>query len=147
MDPLARPPTIDADFLHWLEHQITLIRERQFAQLDLNNLLDELEFIVNSQRNALGTRVEVLITHLLKCEYQPELRSKSWLTTIYNQRQGIERLIERSPSLRRHFTLFAAAEYNRAVRSAVFETALPRSVFPDELPYSEHQLLDFDFLP
>ena len=83
----------------------------------------------------------------MKCEYQPELRSKSWLTTIYHQREAIERLIERSPSLRRHFMVVAAGEYTRAVRSAVIETDLPRSVFPDELPYSEHQLLDSDFLP
>ena len=64
----VRSPSIDDDFLCWLDSQLTLIRERQFAQLDLSNLLDELEFIVNSQRNALGARVAVLMAHLLKCE-------------------------------------------------------------------------------
>ena len=37
-------PDIEADYVLWLERQIEIIRERNFAQLDIENLLDELGF-------------------------------------------------------------------------------------------------------
>ena len=56
-------PDIDEDYVLWLEHQVELIRERQFTQLDIDNFVDELEFILNSRRKALRTRLAVLTSH------------------------------------------------------------------------------------
>ena len=140
-------PDIDEDCILWLEHQIELLRERQFAQLDIDNLLDELEYFVKKRKRGLRSRLRVLISHLLKCEYQPLLRSNSWISTICTQRMKIEDLLEDSPSLKNLVGPYIQAEYQRAVRQAVFETGLPNATFPDELPYTEQQLLDFDFIP
>jgi hypothetical protein len=140
-------PDIDEDYVLWMERQIELIRERQFGQLDIDNLLDELEYFVRKRKRGLGSRLRVLMLHLLKCEYQPVLRSNSWICTICNQRLKIEDMLEDSPSLKGLVEPFMEKEYKRALRQAVFETGLPRSVFPDALPYTKQQLLDFDFIP
>jgi len=39
------------------------------------------------------------------------------------------------------------AEYKHAVQQAVIETGLPKSAFPVIVPYTERQLLDFNFIP
>ena len=140
-------PKYDDDFVVWAEHQITLIRERQFAQLDIDNLLDELEFIVSSRKNAMKGRLRVLILHLLKCEYQPEKRSGSGVSTIVTQRREIEELIEENPSFERLLVSLAEPQFRKAVNDAVLETKLPRSAFPSALPYSPEQLLDHSFIP
>ena len=140
-------PCIDDDYVLWMARQIELIRERQFAQLDIGNLLDELEYLVKKQKRGLRSRLAVLMLHLLKCEYQPSLRSNSWIRTICNQRRKVEDLIEDSPSLKRLIEDYIQTEYKRAVRQAVLETGLPRTAFPAAPPYTEQQLLDFDFIP
>src|SRR5689334_22751273 len=75
-------PGIDEDYALWLERQIELIRERQFAQLDIDNVIDELEYLLSGRRKSLRTRLAVLTTHLLKCEFQPAHKSNSWIRTI-----------------------------------------------------------------
>jgi len=62
-------PEIDTDYVLWLERQIEIIRERNFVLLDIENLLDELEYSVNKRKRALRSRLRVLMLHLLKCEF------------------------------------------------------------------------------
>ena len=140
-------PDIDEDYLLWFEHQIELLRERQFAQLDVDNLLGELVYFVKKRKRGARSRLRVLMTHLLKCEYQPLLRSNSWISTICTQRMKIEDLLEDSPSLKTLVGPYIQDEYKRAVRQAVCETGLPRTTFPAELPYTEQQLFDFAGIP
>jgi hypothetical protein len=144
---MSTAPDIDADYLLWIERQVDLIRERQFAQLDIANLLEELDYLVKKHKRSLRSRVRVLMLHLLKCEYQPFMRSSSWVSTICTQRSEIEDLLEDSPSLKRLLGGFVDAEYKRAVKQAMFETGLPRTSFPASPPYTEQQLLDVDFIP
>ena len=47
-----RDPDIDDDYVLWLEHQVMLMRERQFAQLDIENLFDDLEYSVKWRKRA-----------------------------------------------------------------------------------------------
>lgn len=141
------PPDIDTDYVVWLDRQVELLREKQFALLDLENLLGELEYIVRKERNALRSRLVITIAHLLKCEFQPGLKSKSWRLTLYAQRAKIEDILENSPSLARHVLPYARGDYAKAVRQAVHETGLPKKACPTDLPYTEAQLLDFDFIP
>ncbi len=80
-------PLCDDDFVLWMEHQIQLLRDQQFSQLDLPNLLAELECTVSSEKRKLAGSLRVVITHLLKCEYQPRRRSpagfiRSWHIAI-----------------------------------------------------------------
>ena len=77
----------------------------------------------------------MLLLHLLKWDYQPERRSRSWRVSILNNRDVIVRLLKNSGSLRAYRDEAVAAVYPLAVREAGMETNLPERVFPPECPY------------
>ncbi len=76
----------DRDFFLWLDEQAELLRAKDFERLDLIHLVEEIEAMSGSLKRELGSRLEVLILHLLKCEFQPERKSSSWVGTIGEQR-------------------------------------------------------------
>ncbi|QYF92206.1 DUF29 domain-containing protein [Massilia sp. PAMC28688] len=137
----------EADFTLWLEAQLLLLRERQFDKLDLDNLFEEVGGILRSERREVRSRLDLIVVHLLKCQYQPQRKSKSWLATLRTQRTRLGRVLQDSPSLRRHILDFAHENYRGSVEQAAEQTGLARAIFPAALPYSEEQLLDADFVP
>jgi hypothetical protein len=68
-------PDIDEDYVLWMEGQIAILRNRQFSQLDIALLLEELDFFVGKHKRELRGRLRLQMLHLLQCEYQPLLRS------------------------------------------------------------------------
>ncbi len=138
----------ESDFHAWALRNARLLRAGRFDELDVDHIAEELESMGASERRELLNRMQLLLVHLLKHQYQPERRGKSWQLTINHQRTAIERLLEQSPSLAR---LLDAANigkvYRKAVRDAVIETDLDAHVFPSDCPYSLSQLLDDDWLP
>lgn len=144
---LARMPDVDTDFALWAEHQIRLLRARNFEALDVEQLIVELESLEANDRRELGNRLVILLMHLLKCQFQPSRKSRSWRATIAEQRDQLEGLFEKSPSLRPLVPEVLGRCYARAVKRAVRETDLPPSTFPVTNPYTPDQVLDDDFIP
>ena len=138
----------EADFALWMDRQAALLRSGRIGEVDRDNLAEELEDMGKRQRQELRSRLEVLLAHLLKYEFQPGLRTGSWLGTIAEQRARIEDLVEESPSLRPVLESLAgeAKSYDRARRQAILETGLPTANFPDANPYGAWAL-DRDFWP
>ena len=140
-------PDIDTDFAVWAEHQIGLLRARNFQELDVEHLIEELESLVANDRRELRSRLVVLLIHLLKCHVQADRKSRSWLGTIAEQRDQLDDLFEKSPSLRPLVPEVLAGCYVRAVKRAVIETGLPTAAFPVSNPFSQAEVLDDDFVP
>ena len=139
----------EQDFHAWTTQNVALIRQGRFAELDFEHIAEELDSMGASERRELLNRLQILLMHLLKFQFQPERRGKSWKLTIIHQRTAIERLLKQSPSLRR---LLEDQEelldvYQKAVREAVLETDLDRYIFPIECPYSVVEMLDDEFWP
>lgn len=143
----ADPTQYEKDFVVWIDQQLALLRARQFDQLDLPNVIEEFEAMGSSERRELASRLHVLIVHLLKCEFQPERKSRSWVSTIIEQRAAIERHLEQSPSLRQHVGRYASQAYKSAVALAASQTGIEKRAFPADIPYTPQQLLDPEFLP
>ena len=141
------PADYENDFLLWIDKQVGLLRARKFEQLDLNNIIEEMDSMGKSLRRELESRLEVLIMHLLKCQFQPSKKSGSWLGTIHEQRSQLHRLLEENPSLRRDVAQRAQRAYASAAHGASLETGLPESAFPAEMSYSVNQLLDRRYFP
>ena len=141
------PVDYESDFVLWIDKQVGLLHEQKFEQLDLGNIIEELDSMGKSLRGELSSRLRVLLLHLLKCQFQPENKSGSWLGTITEQRSEIASLLEQNPSLRREVAQRAQRSYAAAVHGASMETGLPGSIFPSTSPYSHEQLLDPDFFP
>ena len=145
---MSETVTYETDFCAWAIQNAQRLREGQLTKIDAEHIAEELESMSARDRRELLNRLQVLLVHLLKHQYQSERRSKSGLLTISHQRTAIERLLEQSPSLK---TLLDANTltkvYGKAVRDTVIETDLERHLFPVECPYRLEQILDEDWLP
>ena len=136
------------DFYAWTLRQADLLRNEDYADLDRVNLIEEIESMGASQRNALTSRLKVLLMHLLKWRYQPEKNiGPSWQNTIDEQRSEISDLLEDNPSLGPEVPEQFAKAYPRARRDAAKETKLPLSTFPVNCPWTVEQVLDDEWLP
>jgi hypothetical protein len=147
MDTLEKP-TYEKDFVLWLEHQAELLRQGRVAELDLENLAEEVESIGRSDKREVQNRLTTLLVHLLKYQYQAEQRSRSWLSTIAEQRRQLELVFKDSPSLLKSYAPTVLEDsYRYARRRASGETQLNTDIFPETSPYTINQILDEDFLP
>lgn len=129
----------DQDFSLWAETMANLLASRNFAELDLENLEEEVRDLSKRERDRLLSSLRLILHHLLKWDYQPELRSRSWENTIVRERNNIELYIEDSLSLRRYFDDEFIRKMYRAARSdAMQETRLE---LPQECPYKIEVIL------
>ena len=139
---LDKPSLYDTDYVAWLSEQVAHLRAGRLAALDVENVALELETLMNSQRQQLGDRLEVLIHHLLKWDHQPDQRSNRWRATVQEQRTRIRRLLRFSPSLKPEVEPMALDVHPDAVRAAAIETRLSESTFPETLPYTVEQIFE-----
>lgn len=146
-DDATDPAAYERDFALWIDAQLEILRARKFEQLDLDNVIEELDAMGKNQRHELRSRLETLLVHLLKCQFQPDHKSGSWIGTVHEQRSQIVHLLQASPSLKNFVSEYATASYAGAVRRAAAETGLPRAVFPLKNPYANNALLDLEFVP
>lgn len=140
-------PAYELDFYAWTQQQARLLQEEKWSCLDIPNLVEEIESLGRQERQELENRLGVLLGHLLKWEFQPDNRSRSWFATIREQRRRIMRLLEKSPSLQPYLPEALENGYQDALDLAVRETALSYTTFPPECPYLKEQILDGSFLP
>ncbi|MFF8798824.1 MULTISPECIES: DUF29 domain-containing protein [unclassified Methylobacterium] len=147
LKPPAAADLYERDFYAWARGQARAMAAREREALDIENLIDEVEAVGRSQRAAIESHLGVLILHLLKFRFQPTRATVSWRITLRNQRQDIERLMTRSPSLRGYPAEILGETYEYAVRRAVLETGLDEAAFPLEPPFTLAQILDPDFVP
>jgi hypothetical protein len=143
----GRQSLYERDFYRWLAQQAALLREGDLHELDVANLLEEIEDMGRSARKAIKSNLIVLLTHLLKFEFQPEQRSSGWHGSIVEHRQRMRDDFEESPSLRPYAAEVFALAYVDARERASAETGLPLRSFPRTSPYTLEQTLDPKFLP
>lgn len=132
----------EQDFYAWAQEQATLLKEKRFAELDIDNLIEELESMGRSDKRELRSRVIFLLTHLLEWHFQRNKRSPSWEDTIAEQREQIQWLFDESPSLRSPLSALVLQAYPAARRKAAAETTLPKSSFPETCPWSVEEILE-----
>jgi hypothetical protein len=137
----------ETDFAKWLETTAQLLKEQRFTELDLDNLIEEIEALSRSDKREIRSRLIKLLSHLLKYTYQPEKRSKSWTSTILEQRRQISLILEDSPSLRNYVTEVFTSCYEKARHEAVDETELFIDQFPPTCPFAEADVLTDGWLP
>jgi len=137
----------EKDYHLWAETNAKLLREGKFAELDLSKLAEEVEDMAGSQRRQLSSRLDSLLLHLLKWEFQPSFRSGSWSATIDVQREAIARLLRKNPSLKPIVDGEVADSYPIALLGASGETGVPKKLFPKTCPYTKEQILDKRFFP
>lgn len=133
------------DFYGWTQEQAQLLKAQKFQLIDWQNLAEEIEDMGRSEKRQLESRLEVLIMHLLKWQFQPSLQSRSWELTIKEQRLRIKKLLSENPSLKPALDEVIEKVYPFAIISAEKETGL--SAFPETCPYSLTDILSPEFFP
>lgn len=124
----------------WLDAMAEAVRRRDFEGLDFEHLEEYLSDMAERDRREVKSRLVILLAQLLKWEFQPEKRSRSWRTTVLNQRQEPAEPAGRG-ALRRHAEAILAAACANAVELAASETGRPGGSFPPECPYTFAELL------
>ncbi len=135
----------EVDFYAWTQEQSALLRRSQWQSLDIENLVEEIESLGKQQKQELRNRLGILIGHLLKWEFQPELRGKSWRATIREQRTKIQLHLKENPSLKSYLDQAIIDGYEVALALVVRETPLDYPDLPSDCPYAIAQILDPQF--
>jgi hypothetical protein len=87
----------------------------------------------------------VLLQHILKWDFQPERRSRSWELTIEEQRFCVARQLRKNPSLRAKIGEIKTDAFESAKRRAYIETKLARNTFPPACPYGWDEIMERPF--
>ena len=135
------------DFHAWANEQTRLLREGRAAEADLDHIAEEIEDMGRNRRQELRNRLAVLCLHLMKWQHQPGLRSRSWRSTIVEQRARIDELLAENPSLRPGLGDAIRTGYRYALLRVDRETGLPQDSFPSTCPYGDAEIFDPGFLP
>jgi hypothetical protein len=137
----------DVDDDEWLEQTINLLKNHQFQQLDLDNLIEELEDLGREKKNAVASLLDQIIRHLLLLQYwttEAEYNAVHWQEEIYNFRTQLRRTI--TTNLRKYLKDELTSIYQDALGFVKIKTT-NLVTFPTECPYSQEQLLDRSWLP
>ena len=135
------------DYVKWAFEQAALIKAGRFDQVDILNVAEEIEDVGKSEIRAFESHLEVVLIHMLKWDFQPAKRSRSWDASIFSNRHRILRLLKVNPSLRARQEASIEAAYEFARRSAARQTRLDLASFPEACPYDWSQIMEspYDF--
>jgi Domain of unknown function DUF29 len=153
MEPQVKAkPTLlyDRDYQHWLEHTVAQLKARDFGNLDLENLIEEIESLGKSDRRSISSYLLRLCEHLLKLKYwesERELCFRGWILEINNFRSEIELILQDSPSLKSFVSEAFLASYQKARKNILKVIDLPTNFISPEPDFTLEQALDEDWLP
>ena len=137
----------ERDFYAWANEQATLLRTGKLGEADIANIAEEIESMGRSEKRELGSRLAILLLHLLKWQFQPTHRGASWEASIANSRDRIIEHLADNPSLKSQLPEAVASAYRYALRDASAETGMRASSFPQTCPYSYAEIMDEAFWP
>jgi hypothetical protein len=148
-DEMGQTATVSyqQDFYGWVNATARLVRERRFSEIDADYVAEELEGMGRTEKRELINRLTVLLMHLLKWQYQPARRSRSWQNTLAVQRSDLRDLLEDSPSLQYEMAAATQKAYAKALLLIEEETGLEAGSLSASSPYSFDQIMDSQFLP
>ena len=135
------------DDYQWLLETITLLKNKQFNNLDIDNLIEELEDMGSEKRNAVKSLLEQIIRHFLLLQYwnnEYERNRHHWEAEIISFRNQIEDRL--TTNLRNYIENEKEKIYQRALKYIQRKTN-NKLELPKFCPYSLEELLNEDYFP
>jgi hypothetical protein len=146
-------PLYDEDFYAWTQHQATVLRTMAVAdnRFDRENIVEEIEGLGRSERDAVRSQIRRIIDHLLKLAYSPAQQPRfDWMASIVDARATLEDKL--SPTLRQDAGAALQKLYRDGRRQA--ELALrgynedeAAGALPQTCPYSLDDICQEDWFP
>jgi hypothetical protein len=131
----AQSKLYEDDFCLWVADTVAKLKARNFDELDLDNLIEEIESLARRDKRELKNRLDVLLNHLLKRCYIPTPENyRGWELTVREQRKQLKQLLEDSPSLKNYWLEAFDEIWQSALSDA--RQDYPQIDFPDEWQFS-----------
>lgn len=147
---LKRLSLYGTDYQRWLEQTVADLRDRNFHNLDLDHLIEELESLGKRDQRAIASYLRRLLEHLLKLKYwHPERQRcfRGWDIEVTNFRLNIGALIKDSPSLKNYLGENFETEYKNARKLLLKASELDDEIVPQAPDFKLGEVLDEDWLP
>ena len=146
-------PRYEDDFYAWTQYQAQVLRSLRTRdnRLDREHLVEEIEDLGSSYRDAVRSQVRRILLHLLKLAHSPARDPRSdWINSIIDARTKIENKL--SPSLRRDAEerlarLYVLARKQAALDLLKYHEDEAAQSLPTECPYTLDQILAEDWYP
>ncbi len=135
------------DYTAWIAAQATLLKERRFDALDLENLVDEFESLRWQEIHRFKQNLKRLMYWRLRWEFDPAGRCGQWRKKIYCRRCTLTEILAASPSLRpvvENDPKVLDLAYQSAVIQAARKVEQCLHELPQRSPWSLENLLTFD---
>ncbi len=132
----------------WLTATIKLLRENRLAELDIENLIEELEYLSKRDKNRVESFLRQVMIHLLLIQYwteEYEYNYRHWQGEIATFRIQLNRAL--TSNLKKHLLDNQAEIYQEAVFIVTQKTGLSPQILPSSCPYFLEQVLDKNWLP
>jgi hypothetical protein len=143
--PEPRSSLYDTDLYAWSLEQARLLKEGRLNEIDAENIAEEILDVGRTEYRVLESALRVLLTHIIKWDYQPERRTRSWENTIAIQRQHALRQLQKHPSLKARLDEAIAEAYADARLDASSQTDFDPGRFPERCPYDWDDIMGRDF--
>ncbi len=137
----------EQDFHAWANEQAALLRAGRWSEADIEHVAEEIESMGKSERRELVSRLAVLLHHLLKWQFQPSRRCKSWQSSVRIQRNALGDHLHDNPSLQAHVPEALHRAYREARLAAIGEIGLSEAAFAQTCPWTFEQIMDENFWP
>ncbi|MGB5595397.1 MAG: DUF29 domain-containing protein [Crocosphaera sp.] len=131
----------------WLEETIKLLKRNRLNELDLDNLIEELEALGRSEKNAVESVLEQVIRHLLLLQYlskESQYNQSHLKAEITGFRTQLKRKL--TTNLYNHLLKELPSLYQDALAYINQKTNLEVQ-FPPDSPYSLEELLNINCFP
>lgn len=140
-------PNHEKDVYGWAVHTAQLLKDKKMSEIDFDHIVEELEEMVSSNETQMINRLTLVLTHLLKWQFQPNMRGHSWVYTIREQRKRTKIHLRKNPSLKNKLDEILVDAYDIAISEAAKEAGLDEKAFPTECPYTFDQIMNDEFYP
>jgi hypothetical protein len=148
-DRTAGPSLYDRDFAAWLDAQVAALRERRFADLDLDNLIEEVESIRRAEARSVEHHARVVVAQLLQLAHSTLSDPRHcWKATANAHRHQLEMCV--TPMLRGELNARLEEVYTegRDIAATVLETeGTDQRWLPEKCPYALSEVLEDDWFP
>lgn len=137
----------EQDFYAWANEQAGLLRAGKLSEADIAHIAEEIESMGKTEKRELVNRLTVLLLHLLKWQFQPARRGKSWKNSVEVQRISLRSHMRDNPSLKSSLDDAITEAYRVAQLEAENEIGIDKDFFPSVCPWSFAQMMADDFWP
>ncbi|WJI24937.1 DUF29 domain-containing protein [Thermosynechococcus sp. QKsg1] len=139
-----------ADYYLWLKETVAQLKAGDFDNLDVENLIEEIESLGRSEKQAIASYLMRLCEHLLKIKYwdtEREYCLRGWQREVMNFRLHIQEILEASPSLTSFVQEIFIKQYCNGRKLFLSASGVNPHLIPEAPEFSLEQALDQNWLP